>query len=183
MKKYLFIIQFIVIAGVIAAETVPVTTSSTSLSPLETLVIQLLNSAKAVQTKFQAKQDYANELKTIIDAKKTVETIRLKTAIELTQQQVELEKQKADKTVLADFEAQRRTVSTQFNELIRLINQVNKHQNKELLSEKLTDLIVFLEPAVASVEKDRAEKTPTKPLLRGATPEPQPQNSKNNIKR
>lgn len=51
-----------------------------TVSSENTVVNQLLISAKSAQTKLQSKQDPTVELKAITDAKKAVETARLKAA-------------------------------------------------------------------------------------------------------
>lgn len=49
----------------------------------ESYSLKLLNTAKRARSKLQLKQDASAELKTIITAKKVIETMRLKAAAEL----------------------------------------------------------------------------------------------------
>lgn len=144
----------------------------------ETISSQVLSSAKAAQTKLKAKQDCSADLKAITRAKKTIETARLKAATEFTQQQAALEARKADKAALEALETQRKAMNARFNELIRLIDQVDKNQKTALLPEKLNELIVFLEPAASTNAGKEAAKATPKPLSRGAAPAKQATPSK-----
>ena len=156
---------------VTAADPVPRKEAAKAAEPAkETISSQLLSSAKAAQTKLKAKQDYSAELNAITQVKKTIETARLKAAAEFTQQRAALETRKADKAALDALETQRKAMNARSNELIRLIDQVDKNQKTALLPEKLNELIVFLEPAASAESKEAAVKAPTKPLLRGAAP-------------
>lgn len=132
--------------------------------------LQLLNAAKSGRTKLQAKQDNSIELKAIITARKTIDAMRLKAAADFAKQQAALDSRKADKAALTAFETQRKAMNTRFNELARLIDQVNKNQKTPLLSEKLNDLIVFLEPAASATAQTKSVKAPPKKLSRGVAP-------------
>lgn len=135
--------------------------------------LQLLNVAKSGRTKLQAKQDNSIELKAIITARKTIDAMRLKAAADFAKQQATL-----DKAALIAFETQRKAMNTRFNELARLIDQVNKNQKSPLLSEKLNDLIVFLEPAASATAQIEAVKAPLRKLSRGAAPVKQENSAK-----
>lgn len=124
----------------------------------------LLKISRSIQKKIKVQQDYTLELEAISEEKKLVEMTRLIMAMEFTKQQAAL----TDKASLDVLEMQRKAMNTRFNEIIRLIDQVEKNQETVLLSEKLNELIVFLEPAASAEAKSEAAKAPPKPLLRGA---------------
>ena len=162
-----------------AADSVPRKEAAKAAEPAkETISSQVLSSAKTAQTKLKAKQDYTAELKVIIASKKAIETARLKAAAEFAQQQAALEARKADKAALEALETQRKAMNARFNELIRLIDQVDKNQKTALLPEKLNELIVFLEPAASTNAGKEAAKATPKPLSRGAAPAKQAAPSK-----
>ena len=103
--------------------------------------LKLLNTAKRARSKLQLKQDANAELKTIISAKKAIETMRLKSAADFASQQATLTSRNADSATLTAFESQRQKMNHRFNELIRLIDQVDRNQKNALLPEKLDELI------------------------------------------
>mgnify|MGYP000151688055 len=109
---------------------------------------------------------------TIIAAKKAIETMRLKAATDFAGQQTALTSRKADSATLTAFESQRQKMNQRFNELIRLIDQIDRNQKTALLPEKLDALILFLEPDSSSVTAKQPEK-----LSRGAAPVKQKNNS------
>lgn len=167
MKILILILAIVLVSKFVIANT-NTTVRETPIFPpsaaAKTFSIQLLTITKTANSKLQSKQDSSTELKAIIDSKKTVETARLKAAMEFTKQQAAL----TDKTALEALETRRKAVSERFNELLRLIDQVEKNQKTALLPEKLNELIVFLEPAASADAKAEAAKAPPKPLLRGA---------------
>lgn len=135
----------------------------------ESYSLKLLNTAKRTRSKLQLKQDAGAELKMIISSRKTIEAMRLRSAADFAGQQAALTSRNADSTTLAAFESQRQKMNQRFNELIRLINQIDRNQKTALLPEKLDELIKFLEPNALSKPSDTASKTPEK-LSRGSAP-------------
>lgn len=132
--------------------------------------LKLLNTAKRTRSKLQLKQDAGTELKTIISTRKTIEAMRLKSAADFADQQAALTSRNADSATLTAFESQRQKMNQRFNELIRLIDQIDRNQKTALLPEKLGALILFLEPdttppASSSITARQPEK-----LSRGAAP-------------
>ena len=117
----------------------------------ESYSLKLLNTAKRARSKLQLKQDANAELKTIISAKKAIETMRLKAATDFATQQA------------------RKKMNQRFNELIRLIDQVDRNQKTALLPEKLDALVSFLDPATTAPESTVATSQSEK-LPRGAAP-------------
>ncbi len=120
-------------------------TQVSKLNQVDAFSLNLLNQAKEVQKKIQVKQ-LAPELQNIIDSKKTIEKLKLQAITEMTKQQSELEAKKASPEALKQLEDRRKALVTRFNELDRLITQIDKNQKTDLLPEKLTALITFLEP-------------------------------------
>ena len=135
----------------------------------ESYSLKLLNTAKRAHSKLQLKQDTNAELKTIISTKKTIVTMRLKAAADFAGQQATLTSRNADSATLTALESQRQKMSQRFNELIRLIDQIDRNQKNALLPEKLDELIKFLEPNALSKPSDTASKPPEK-LSRGSAP-------------
>ena len=135
----------------------------------ESYSLKLLNTVKQARSKLQLKQDASAELKTIISTKKTIEAMRLKAATDFAAQQAGLAARNVDSATLTAFESQRQKMNQRFNELIRLINQIDRNQKTALLPEKLDELIKFLEPNALSKPSDTASKTPEK-LSRGSAP-------------
>ena len=89
-----------------------------------------------------------------------------------------MEARKADKAALEALETQRKAMNARFNELIRLIDQVDKNQKTALLPEELNELIVFLEPAASTNAGKEAAKATPKPLSRSVAPAKQATPSK-----
>ena len=135
----------------------------------ESYSLKLLNTAKRARSKLQLKQDVSAELKTIISTKKNIEAMRLKSAADFAGQQAALTTRNADSATLTALESQRQKMSQRFNELIRLIDQIDRNQKNALLPEKLDELIKFLEPNALSKPSDTASKPPEK-LSRGSAP-------------
>ena len=136
----------------------------------ESYSLKLLNTVKQARSKLQLKQDASAELKTIISTKKTIETMRLKAAADFAGQQATLTFHNADSATLAAFESQRKKMNQRFNELIRLIDQIDRNQKTALLPEKLDALILFLDPdTTAPASSSKTAKQPEK-LSRGAAP-------------
>lgn len=76
----------------------------------------------------------------------------------------------ADSATLAAFELQRKKMNQRFNELIRLIDQIDRNPKTALLPEKLDALILFLDPdTTAPASSSKTAKQPEK-LSRGAAP-------------
>ncbi len=136
---------------------------------VDTFSLHLLNQAKEAQKKIQAKQP-AIELQSIIDSKRTIEKLKLQGIAEMTKQQADLEAKKASPEALKQLEDRRKSLVTRFNELDRLITQIDKKQKTDLLLEKLTALITFLEPPAPETIEKEATQAPAKPLSRGAAP-------------
>ena len=130
---------------------------------------KLLNTAKRARSKLQLRQDVNAELKTIISAKKDIETMRLKAATDFATQQAGLAARNVDSATLTAFESQRKKMNQRFNELIRLIDQVERNQKTALLPEKLDALVSFLDPATTAPESTVATSQSEK-LPRGAAP-------------
>ena len=169
-KKFLlplFLIATTVTATAVATEAVSV--KNVEQAPEEQFPLKLLNTAKRARLKLQLKQDAGAELKTIISTKKNIEAMHLKSAADFAGQQAALTSRNADSATLTAFESQRQKMNQRFNELIRLINQIDRNQKTALLPEKLDELIKFLEPNALSKPSDTASKTPEK-LSRGSAP-------------
>lgn len=136
----------------------------------ESYFLKLLNTAKRARSKLQLKQDACAELKAIISTKKTIETMRLKAAADFAGQQATLTSRKANPATLTAFESQRKKMNQRFNELIRLIDQIDRNQKTALLPEKLDALVLFLDPdATVPSSSSVPAKQPEK-LSRGAAP-------------
>ena len=135
----------------------------------ESYFLKLLNTAKRARSKLQLKQDACAELKAIISTKKTIETMRLKAAADFAGQQATLTSRKANPATLTAFESQRKKMNQRFNELIRLIDQIDRNQKTALLPEKLDALILFLDPDITAPNSSETVKQPEK-LSRGAAP-------------
>jgi len=95
--------------------------------------------------------------------------MRLKAAADFAAQQAGLATRNVDSATLAAFESQRKKMNQRFNELVRLIDQVDRNQKTELLSEKLDALILFLDPDITAPNSSETVKQPEK-LSRGAAP-------------
>ena len=166
------LLPFLLVMTASAAEVAPKTMPAKVVEQQqeESYSLKLLNTAKRARSKLQLKQDANVELKTIISAKKAIETMRLKAAADFAAQQAGLATRNVDSATLAAFESQRKKMNQRFNELVRLIDQVDRNQKTELLSEKLDALILFLDPDT-TVPKSSSEtaKQPEK-LSRGAAP-------------
>lgn len=172
MRTLILSIFCILLSGVNASEPQNNKVKTNEQADGKTLSARILSYGKTAQTKLQSGQVPAVELTTIINAGKSVETARLQAALELTKQQAALEDKKANKAALEAFESKRKAVNSRFNELIRLINQVEKNQKTALLSEKLNDLIVFLEPETSEAAQNEAAKAPPQTLSRGTALKP-----------
>ena len=136
----------------------------------ESYFLKLLNTAKRARSKLQLKQDACAELKAIISTKKTIETMRLKAAADFAGQQATLTSRKANPATLTAFESQRKKMNQRFNELIRLIDQIDRNQKTALLPEKLDALVLFLDPDTTTpASSSETAKQPEK-LSRGAAP-------------
>lgn len=161
------LLPFLLVMTASAAEVAPKTMPAKVVEQQqeESYSLKLLNTAKRARSKLQLKQDANAELKTIISAKKAIETMRLKAATDFAGQQTALTSRKADSATLTAFESQRQKMNQRFNELIRLIDQIDRNQKTALLPEKLDALILFLEPDSSSVTAKQPEK-----LSRGAAP-------------
>lgn len=170
-KKYLlpvFLAMVMTSVAEIAPKTMPAKVVGQQQE--ESYSLKLLNTAKRARSKFQLKQGASAELKAIISTKKTIETMRLKTAADFAGQQATLTSRKADPATLTAFESQWKKMNQRFNELIRLIDQIDRSQKIALLPEKLDALILFLEPDTPTPEfSSVATKQPEK-LSRGAAP-------------
>ncbi len=137
---------------------------------VDTFSLNLLNQAKEAQKKINHKQ-LSTDLQSIIDSKKTTEKLKLQAISEMTKQQSDLEAKKASSPeALKQLEDRRKALVTRFNELDRLITQIDKNQKTDLLPEKLTALIIFLEPPPESIKKESQPQSPTKTLTRGSAP-------------
>lgn len=132
--------------------------------------LKLLNTAKRTRSKLQLKQNVGAELKTIISTKKNIEAMRLKSAADFADQQAALTTRNADSATLTALESQRQKMNQWFNELIRLINQVDRNQKTALLPEKLDALILFLEPDTTPPDSSSITAKQSEKLSRGAAP-------------
>lgn len=136
----------------------------------ESYFLKLLNTVKRARSKLQLKQDACAELKAIISTKKTIETMRLKAAADFAGQQATLTSRKANPATLTVFESQRKKMNQRFNELIRLIDQIDRNQKTALLPEKLDALVLFLDldatvPSSSSVLLNSQKNSPEEPHL------------------
>ncbi|HCG25336.1 hypothetical protein [Victivallis vadensis] len=165
------LLPFLLVMTASAAEVAPKTMPAKVVEQQqeESYSLKLLNTAKRARSKLQLKQDANAELKTIISAKKAIETMRLKAAADFAAQQAGLATRNVDSATLAAFESQRKKMNQRFNELVRLIDQVDRNQKTELLSEKLDALILFLDPDITAPNSSETVKQPEK-LSRGAAP-------------
>ena len=96
--------------------------------------------------------------------------MRLKAAADFTGQQVALTARKADSATLTAFESQRKKMNQRFNELIRLIDQIDRSQKTALLPKKLDALILFLDPDTTTSDSSSAPAKQPEKLSRGAAP-------------
>ena len=133
------LLPFLLVMTASAAEVAPKTMPAKVVEQQqeESYSLKLLNTAKRARSKLQLKQDANAELKTIISAKKAIETMRLKAAADFAAQQAGLATRNVDSATLAAFESQRKKMNQRFNELVRLIDQVDRNHKTELLSDKL----------------------------------------------
>lgn len=172
MNKKILLPVFLAVMTSTAADVAPKPTLEKVVGQQqeESYSLKLLNTTKRARSKLQLKQDASAELKTIISTKKTIETMRLKAAADLAGQQATLTSRNADSATLAAFESQRKKMNQRFNELIRLIDQIDRNQKTALLPEKLDALILFLDPdTTAPASSSETAKQPEK-LSRGAAP-------------
>lgn len=163
-----FLITTTITATEIASKVASVKTVAQA--PEELFSLKLLNTTKRARSKLQLKQDASAELKTIISTKKTIETMRLKAAADFAGQQATLTSRNADSATLAAFELQRKKMNQRFNELIRLIDQIDRNQKTALLPEKLDALILFLDPGTTAPAASSATAKQPEKLSRGAAP-------------
>lgn len=136
----------------------------------ESYSLKLLNIVKRARSKLQLKQNASAELKTIISTKKTIETMRLKAAADFAGQQATLTSRNADSATLAAFESQRKKMNQRFNELVRLIDQIDRNQKTALQPEKLDALILFLDPDTPPPDSSSETAKQPEKLSRGAAP-------------
>ena len=171
MNKKFLLPVFLAMMTATATDVVPKTIPAKVVEQQqeESYSLKLLNTAKRARSKLQLKQDANAELKTIISAKKDIETIRLKAATDFAAQQAGLAARNVDSATLTAFESQRKKMNQRFNELIRLIDQVDRNQKTALLPEKLDALVSFLDPATTAPESTVATSQSEK-LPRGAAP-------------
>ena len=171
MNRKFLLPVFLAVMTTTAAEVAPKTMPAKVVEQQqeESYSLKLLNTAKHTRSKLQLKQDASTELKTIISTKKTIEAMRLKSAADFAGQQAALTTRNADSATLTAFESQQQKMNQRFNELIRLIDQIDRNQKTALLPEKLDELIKFLEPNALSKPSDTASKPPEK-LSRGSAP-------------
>ena len=171
MNRKFLLPVFLAVMTTTAAEVAPKTMPAKVVRQQqeESCSLKLLNTAKRTRSKLQLKQDAGAELKTIISTKKTIEAMRLRSAADFASQQAALTSRNADSATLTAFESQRQKMNQRFNELIRLIDQIDRNQKNALLPEKLDELIKFLEPNALPKPSDTASKPPEK-LSRGSAP-------------
>ena len=172
MNKKILLSVFLAVMTVTAAEIAPKTMPAKVVGQQqeESYSQKLLNTAKQARSKLQLKQDASAELKTIISTKKTIETMRLKAAADFAGQQATLTSRKADPATLTSFESQRKKMNQRFNELIRLIDQIDRNPKTALLPEKLDALILFLDPDTTAPAASSATAKQPEKLSRGAAP-------------
>ncbi len=96
--------------------------------------------------------------------------MRLKAATDFAGQQAALTTRNADSATWAALESQRQKMNQRFNELIRLINQVDRNQKTALLPEKLDALILFLDPDTTPLDSSSITAKQPEKLSRGAAP-------------
>ena len=154
MNKKFLLPVFLAMMTATATDVVPKTIPAKVVEQQqeESYSLKLLNTAKRARSKLLLKQDANAELKTIISAKKDIETMRLKAATDFAAQQAGLAARNVDSATLTAFESQRKKMNQRFNELIRLIDQVDRNQKTALLPEKLDALVSFLDPATTAPE-------------------------------
>lgn len=172
MNKKILLPVFLALMTATAAEIAPKPMPAKVIGQQqqESYSLKLLNTAKRARSKLQLKQNTNAELKTIISTKKSIETMRLKAAADFAGQQATLTSRKANPATLTAFESQRKKMNQQFNELIRLIDQIDRNQKTALLPEKLDALILFLDPDAPTTDSfSETAKQPQK-LSRGAAP-------------
>lgn len=131
---------------------------------------ELLNTARCARGKIKNKQDCNREIKTLITIRKEVETVRLKMAADFAGQKAALIRRKDDSAASTALELQRRKVNGRFNELVRLIAQIDRNQKSALLAEKLNDLIVFLESTADPADLSESTVRNPEKLSRGTAP-------------
>ena len=172
MNKKILLPVFLAVMTVTAAEIAPKTMPAKVVGQQqeESYSQKLLNTTKRARSQLQLKQDASAELKTIISTKKTIETMRLKAAADFAGQQATLTSRNADSAALAAFESQRKKMNRRFNELIRLIDQIDRNQKTALLPEKLDALILFLDLDTTTSDSSSAPAKQPKKLSRGAAP-------------
>lgn len=178
MNKKILLPVFFAVMTATATEIAPKTMPAKVVGQQqeESYSLKLLNTAKRARSKLQLKQDASAELKTIISTKKTIETMRLKAAADFAGQQATLTSRNADSATLAAFESQRKKMNQRFNELIRLIDQIDHNQKTALLPEKLDALSLFLDPDKTTSDSSSAPAKQPEKLSRGAAPVRQKKN-------
>lgn len=169
MNTKILLPVFLAMMTATAAEVTPKPATVVEQQQEKSYSLKLLNTAKRARSKLQLKQDANAELKTIISAKKNIETMRLKAATDFVAQQAGLAARNVDSATLAAFESQRKKMNQRFNELVRLIDQIDRNQKTALLPEKLDALVSFLDPATTAPESTVATSQSEK-LPRGAAP-------------
>jgi hypothetical protein len=173
MNKKFLLPVFLVMMTATATDVVPKTMPAKVVveqQQEESYSLKLLNTAKRARSKLQLKQDANAELKTIISAKKAIETMRLKAATDFATQQAGLAARNVDSAKLTAFESQRKKMNQRFNELVRLIDQIDRNQKTALLPEKLDALILFLDPDTTAPASSSATAKQPEKLSRGAAP-------------
>lgn len=96
--------------------------------------------------------------------------MRLKAATDFATQQAGLAARNVDSAKLTAFESQRKKMNQRFNELVRLIDQIDRNQKTALLPEKLDALILFLDPDTTAPASSSATAKQPEKLSRGAAP-------------
>jgi len=131
---------------------------------------QLLHTARCARGKIKNKQDCNREIKTLITIRKEVETVRLKMAADFAGQKAALIRRKDDSAASTALDLQRKKVNGRFNELIRLLDQIDRNQKSALLAEKLNALIVFLESTADPADLTESTARSPEKLSRGTAP-------------
>lgn len=112
----------------------------------EALSRSLLQASKGILSKVATKQDYTAELAVLLNTRKDIEKEKLRTVAVLGQQYASLKEKKAPTEVLAHLDEQRRGLVARFNETDRLLKMIAENQDKPALTEKVSELVSFLEP-------------------------------------
>ncbi|UDQ98315.1 hypothetical protein AAEX28_15220 [Lentisphaerota bacterium WC36G] len=152
MLKVISLLMLVCFAnGVLAKSELSIKNSN---KHLKTQYLSMLDTAKVIKNKLEKNLEFDAELKKLKNLQESFDKKKLLTVMVLAKKYAQLKEKGANDKILEQMSIRRRQTVLRFNELSRLLIQIEKNSQTALLKENINALIEFFEPSDNISQKD-----------------------------